>query len=204
MPAVLPRDVLARGQGAVVGPVVLRPSPRIQLHLASHPALTVGVPPRRDDYGSARTAVADGLGARRDRRRDERASAARPTWRISSSYAAISENDGQAAITRPVIVGSATATFAARLAALPATSSAHGRKPPRLPARKSASSVVDAATIIPSTDIRRQGATHPRLLIQLDQQVDVQVQHRRGDQCQDPHAPDSCPPDPPIRPANRD
>jgi hypothetical protein len=42
-----------------------------------------------------------------------------------------SENDGHAAITRPVAVGSATATLAARLAALPATSSAQGSTPPR-------------------------------------------------------------------------
>jgi hypothetical protein len=46
-----------------------------------------------------------------------------------------------AAITRPVTVGSATATLTARLAALPATSSAQGRKPPRLPDRESASGV---------------------------------------------------------------
>ena len=64
----------------------------------------------------------------------------------------MSENDGHAAITRTVTVGSATATFAARLATLPATSSAQGSRPPRPPDRDSASSVVDAATIIPSTD----------------------------------------------------
>jgi len=33
-------------------------------------------------------------------------------------------NDGQAAITRPAAMGGATATLAARLAALPTTSSA--------------------------------------------------------------------------------
>jgi hypothetical protein len=49
------------------------------------------------------------------------ASAARRTCRISSSYEAVSANDGHAAITRPVAVGSATATFAAMLAALPVT-----------------------------------------------------------------------------------
>jgi hypothetical protein len=107
------------------------------------------------------TALADGLGARLDRCRDELASAARRTWRISNSYAAISENDGHAAITRPVTVGSATATFAARLAALPATKRAHGGNPPRSPPRESASSVVDAATIIPSTDNGVSAATHP-------------------------------------------
>jgi len=45
----------------------------------------------------------------------------------------MSANDGQAAITRPAVVGWATATLAARLAALPTTSSAHGSTPPRSP-----------------------------------------------------------------------
>jgi hypothetical protein len=40
----------------------------------------------------------------------------RPTSRMSISYEPISANGGQAAITRPVMVGSATATLAARLA----------------------------------------------------------------------------------------
>lgn len=44
---------------------------------------------------------------------------------VVSSYAAISANDGHAAITRPVAVGSATETLAARLATLPTTRSAH-------------------------------------------------------------------------------
>src|SRR5262249_52282245 len=94
-------------------------------------------------------------------RDDLRASAAWRTWRISSSYAAISANDGHAAITRPVAVGSATATLAARLARLPATSSPHGSTPPRPPDRESASTAVDAATIIPSTDNGVSTATHP-------------------------------------------
>ena len=38
----------------------------------------------------------------------------------------MSANDGHAAITRPIAVGSATATLAARLPTLPAASSAHG------------------------------------------------------------------------------
>jgi len=65
-----------------------------------------------------------------------------------------------AAITRPVTVGSATAAFAARLALLPTASSTHGSSPPRPPDRESASSVVDAATIIPSTDSGVSAATH--------------------------------------------
>lgn len=52
----------------------------------------------------------------------------------------MSANDDHAAITRPVAVGWATATLAARLATLPVTSSAHGRNPPCLPDRESASS----------------------------------------------------------------
>ncbi len=70
-------------------------------------------------------------------------------------------NNGHAAITRPAAVGWATATLAARLAALPTTSSAHSSTPPRSPARESASSVVDAATIIPSTDNSVSAATQP-------------------------------------------
>src|SRR6516164_9733268 len=65
---------------------------------------------------------------------------------MRSSYAAISANDGHAAMTRPVTVGSATATLAAKLATLPTTSNAHGRTPPRLPDRESESNVVEAAT----------------------------------------------------------
>ena len=52
------------------------------------------------------------------------------TWRMSSSYEPVSANDGHAAISRPIDVGSATATFATKLATLPITSNAHGRKPP--------------------------------------------------------------------------
>src|ERR1017187_10977101 len=73
----------------------------------------------------------------------------------------MSANDGHAAITGPGTVGSATATLAARLATLPATSSTHGRTPLRPPERESASNVVDAATIIPSTENGVSAATHP-------------------------------------------
>jgi hypothetical protein len=71
----------------------------------------------------------------------------------------MSAKDGQAAISRPAAVGWATATLAARLAALPTTRSAHGGTPPRSPARESASKVVDAATIIPSTESGVSAAT---------------------------------------------
>jgi hypothetical protein len=82
------------------------------------------------------------------------ASAARRSCRISSAYDWSSANDGHAAITRPVAVGSATETFAARLATLPTANSVHGKKgAPGPPDRDSAGNVVDAATIIPSTGI---------------------------------------------------
>jgi hypothetical protein len=72
----------------------------------------------------------------------------------------MSAKDGQAAITRPHQVGWATATFAARRAALPVMSSAHGRMPPRFPQRESSSNVMDEATIIPSTDSGMSAAVH--------------------------------------------
>jgi hypothetical protein len=68
--------------------------------------------------------------------------------------------DGHAEITRPISVGSAAAT---RLARLPATNSAHGSTPPFRPDRESASKVVDAATIIPSTDKGRERRDSARL-----------------------------------------
>jgi hypothetical protein len=67
---------------------------------------------------------------------------------VSSSYAAIGESDAQVAAMRPLTAGSATATFAARLATLP-TTRAHSRNPLRPPLRESASSTVDAAPIAP-------------------------------------------------------
>ena len=70
-------------------------------------------------------------------------------------------NEGHAATTRPARVSSATATLAARLATLPATSSAYGSAPPLRPDRESAGNVVDAATIIPSTDSGVSAATQP-------------------------------------------
>jgi hypothetical protein len=49
------------------------------------------------------------------------------TWRIRSSYEPINAQLGHAAISRPTAEGSATATFAARLAALPTTSRVQGK-----------------------------------------------------------------------------
>jgi hypothetical protein len=64
----------------------------------------------------------------------------------------ISAQLGQAAINRPTADGSATATFAARLAALPMTSRVQGNSPLRRPFLESAGNVMDEAAIIPSTD----------------------------------------------------
>ena len=87
--------------------------------------------------------------------------AARRAWRIESSYDPISANDGHAAIYRPVIEGSATATFAARLAKCRSPLAPTAAHHPRLPDLESASSVVDAATIMPSTDNGVSAATQP-------------------------------------------
>jgi hypothetical protein len=144
-------------------------------------------------------ARAAGPGDRRVGRSDAAPSAARQTWRSSSSYAAIRENDGHAAITRPVIVGSATATLAARLATLPAASSAYGRDPPRPPPRESANCVVEAATIIPSTDSGVSAATHPAA--HAARRAGACAGRRpSGDQRQQSDAPDRDPPDPIIGP----
>ncbi len=75
-------------------------------------------------------------------------------------------------MTGPVRVGSVTAMLAARLAALPTTRSAHGRAPPRPSERESASSVIDAATTVPSTENGVSAAT-TRLTVQRHQHVQV-------------------------------
>ncbi|GAB3959943.1 hypothetical protein GCM10029978_008040 [Actinoallomurus acanthiterrae] len=67
---------------------------------------------------------------------------------------------GHPAISRPTADGSATATLAARLAALPMASSIHGSRPLRLPWRESTSRDIDEATIIPSTEIGSRAAVH--------------------------------------------
>jgi hypothetical protein len=54
-------------------------------------------------------------------------------WRINSSYEPMSAAEGQAAISLPTADGSATATFADKLAALPIVNSAHGKTPRALP-----------------------------------------------------------------------
>lgn len=77
---------------------------------------------------------------------------------MSSSYEPIKAADGQAAMSRPTAEGSATATLAARLAALPSTSNVHGSRPLCWPCRESASSDINATAIIPSTEIGSNAA----------------------------------------------
>jgi hypothetical protein len=57
-------------------------------------------------------------------------------------------------------VGSATATLAARDAPEPMINSAQGRSPPWRPLRASLSSVMEAPTIIPSTESGNRAARH--------------------------------------------
>jgi hypothetical protein len=62
---------------------------------------------------------------------------------------------------------------------LPTTSKARSRIPPRLSERVSASSAVEAAMIIPSTENGVSAATQPGwLAVQLHQGVHVKVRHR--------------------------
>lgn len=112
----------------------------------------------------------------------------------------MSAKDGHAAITRPYVVGSATAMLAARLAALPAASSAHGSPPPAPAARESASRVMDEAMIMPSTESGISAA------VQADSpwagvRVHVAVEHDRGDAGQQQDAGGRRRADPPIREA---
>jgi len=105
----------------------------------------------------------------RDRCRDLPASAARRTWRISSSSETISANDGHAAITRPIRLGSATAILAARLATLLATRSAHGNAPPLRPDRESGQERGRRSDDHPVHRQRRQGGNPAWLPVQLHQ-----------------------------------
>ena len=105
----------------------------------------------------------------RDRCRDLPGSAARRTWRISSSSEGISANDGHAAITRPIRLDSATAILAARLATLLATRSAHGNAPPLRPDRESGQERGRRSDDHPVHRQRRQGGNPSWLLVQLHQ-----------------------------------
>jgi hypothetical protein len=63
---------------------------------------------------------------------------------LQSGTVPISAAEGQAAISQPTAEGSATATFADKLAALPITSNIHGSTPLRCPSLDAASSDIDA------------------------------------------------------------
>jgi cytochrome bd-type quinol oxidase subunit 2 len=75
-------------------------------------------------------------------------------------YAPTNANDGQAAITRPTDVGSATATLATRLAKLPATSSVQGSHSHRFPVLLASKMDMDDATTMPSTLSGMSAALH--------------------------------------------
>jgi hypothetical protein len=104
---------LAVGQRSVVGPVVLSPSPCVQLHLppgspmaSSHRTLAGSINCARP-RGAAAAVLASEPDALRDLCVMVPASAARRIWHISSSSDAISANDGHAAIFVQSLSGSA-------------------------------------------------------------------------------------------------
>ena len=103
-------------------------------------------------------------------------------------------------MTRPIRDGSATATLAARLAMLPATSSAHGSAAaaptsPRLGeqrGRRGHDHPIDRQ--------RRERRDPPGLPVQRNEPVHVKVGHRARDQRQQRHTSGRRPPDPDVRP----
>lgn len=86
---------------------------------------------------------------------------------------------------------------------LPTTSNARGRTPPRLPDRESESNVVEAATIMPSTDSGVSTATQPGWPCSATS-MHMEVRDDTGDESQQPHASGRRPPDPLVgTPAHR-
>jgi hypothetical protein len=79
---------------------------------------------------------------------------------MSGSYAPMSAKLGQAWMMRDHIVGSATATLAARDAPDPMINSVQGSKPSLRPWLASLSKVIEAPTIMPSTDSGNRAARH--------------------------------------------
>ncbi len=80
-----------------------------------------------------------------------------------------SANDGHAAITRPIRLGSAMAILTARLATLLATISAHGNAPPLRPDRESGQERGRRSDDHPVHRQRRQGGNPAWLPVQLHQ-----------------------------------
>jgi hypothetical protein len=157
---VLARDLTPGRKRAIIGPVSQRPSPRLTLQFPRWRRSIHGSrPAHRVPHSQASRRALPDAGFARGLAVTGRGAAAYLTGQQLPGRSRA--NEGQAAITRPVRDGSATATLAARLATLPATSSVHGSVAPRRPAIDSASSVADAATIISSTDSGVSDATHP-------------------------------------------
>src|SRR5271166_4810141 len=133
LPTVGTGNRFAAGQPPVPAPVGQRPLPRLPSQLTGRARL----PRPARDGPTTRSPGADPRSAGAGRagggcRRSWCASwpaALRRTWRVSSSNEAVKANDGHAAIDRPIRLGSATATLAAKLATLPATNNAHGSTP---------------------------------------------------------------------------
>jgi hypothetical protein len=73
-----------------------------------------------------------------------------------------------------------------------------------VPTENRASSVVDAATIIPSTDSGVRAATQPGCPCNSPAQVHMKVRDCASDQRQQSNASDRCPPDPPVRAGGHD
>ena len=118
---------------------------------------------------------------------------------VSSSYDAVSANDGQAAITRPSRVGSATATLAARLATAPSNQQRPRQHPtvtarPRI--REQCSGRGDDHPIDRQRCERRDLS---RLAMPRHEHVHVWVRDRASDQREQRHASDRGPADPPVR-----
>ena len=139
----------------------------------------------------------------RDRCRDLPGSAARRTWRISSSSEAISANDGHAAITRPAWLGHGhigrQAGDAARDQTCPRQCSTFASRPRIGPGawstqRRSSRPPTAASGRQPSLAAR---ATPPA-------QVHMKVGDCASDQRQQSKASDRCPPDPPVRAGGHD
>ena len=114
---------------------------------------------------------------------------------VSNSYEARQCERGHAAITRPIRVGSATGTLAARLATLPATSNVHGSIPPWPRISQQCSGRGDHP-------VHRQwvsAATQPGCPFSTTRMLRVLVGNRVRDQRQQPGGSDRGPLDPPVR-----
>jgi hypothetical protein len=170
MPAVLPGDLTPARQRAITCPVGQCPLPRLPLKIPAGITLTTGslaVPPRPR---RTRVQMLRGLVVA------FRAGDLRPGLSVfllavgcgASAYLAHQQLIGRDERerrprsdhpSRSRRLGDRDVGGQARHAA--AASSAHGKIPPRPPERESASSVVEAATIIPSTDNGVSAATQP-------------------------------------------